>query len=106
MRVQLQLEQRRLQRSEHGEIATAGTPIRMDAAAVSLLRELASFGGGGRCNGRGHTFVKSVVSSLFNVVTLLTFLTFIARPAPHGQEQKGGSCRPIALSLLRQCGAA
>jgi len=26
----------------------------MDAAAVSLLLELAGFGGGGRCNGRAH----------------------------------------------------
>jgi hypothetical protein len=38
MRLQLQLEQRSLQRGKHGEIATAWTPIRMDAAAVSFLR--------------------------------------------------------------------
>src|SRR5437870_11081719 len=54
MRLQLQLEQRRLKRGEHGEIAAAGTPIGMDAAAVSPLRELAGFGGGGRCSGCGH----------------------------------------------------
>src|SRR5439155_25098379 len=29
----------------------------MDAAAVSLLRELAGFGGGGRCNGSGHSLL-------------------------------------------------
>src|SRR5438876_12296422 len=38
MRLQLQFEQRRLKRGEHGEIAAAGTPIRMNAAAVSVLR--------------------------------------------------------------------
>ena len=54
MRLLLQLEQRPLKRDEHGEIAAAGTPIRMDAAAVSLLRELGGFGGNGWCNGRVH----------------------------------------------------
>src|SRR5206468_6823215 len=54
MRLQFQLEQRPLKRDEHGEIAAAGTPIRMNAAAVSLLRELASFSCGGGCNGRVH----------------------------------------------------
>src|SRR6266705_6135166 len=54
MRLQFQLEQRGLKRGEYGEIAAAGTPIGMDAAAVGLLRELASFGGGGRCSGCGH----------------------------------------------------
>src|SRR5437870_9570095 len=54
MRLQLQLEQRGLERGEHGEIAAAGTPIRMDPAAVSLFRELAGFSGGGRCSWRGH----------------------------------------------------
>src|SRR6476661_1445884 len=54
MRLQPELEQRRLKRSEHGKIATARTPIRMDAAAVSLFCELAGLGGGGRCSGCGH----------------------------------------------------
>ncbi len=54
MRLQLQLEQRGLERGEHGEIAAAGTPIRMDPAAVSLFRELAGFSGGGRCSWRAH----------------------------------------------------
>src|SRR5713101_4467344 len=54
MRLQPELEQSRLKRGEHGEIAAARTPIRMDAAAVSFFRELARFGGGGRCNGRVH----------------------------------------------------
>ena len=38
MRLEAQLKHRRLKRGKHGEIAAAGTPIRMDAAAVSLLR--------------------------------------------------------------------
>src|SRR5881397_4104122 len=54
MRLQPELEQRRLKRGEHGEIAAAGTPIRMDAAAVSFFCKLAGFGGGGRCSGSGH----------------------------------------------------
>src|SRR5438445_6378388 len=54
MPLQLQLEQSRLERGEHGEIAAAGTPIRMDPAAVSLFRELAGFSGGGRCSWRAH----------------------------------------------------
>src|SRR5438093_13498317 len=57
MRLQPELEQSRLKRGEHGEIAAAGTPIRMDAAAVSFFCELAGFGGGGRCNGRGHSLL-------------------------------------------------
>src|SRR6266581_4673854 len=54
MRPQLQLEQRGLERGEYGEIAAAGTPIRMDPAAVSLFRELAGFSDGGRCSWRAH----------------------------------------------------
>src|SRR5437773_9574946 len=46
MRLQLQLKQRGLERGEHGEIAAAGTPIRMDPAAVSLFRELIGFSWG------------------------------------------------------------
>src|SRR6266496_4647047 len=53
MRLQFQLEQRPLKRDEHGEIAAARTPIRMDAATVSLFRELAGFSGG-RCSGCGY----------------------------------------------------
>src|SRR4030095_12893773 len=60
MRLQLQLEQGGLQRGEHGEIAAAGTPIRMDPAAVRLFLELAGFGSGGRCSGCGHEFVTSL----------------------------------------------
>src|SRR5215470_1957888 len=54
MRLQPELEHSRLKRGEHGEIAAAGTPIRMDAAAVSFFCELAGLGGGGRCSGCGH----------------------------------------------------
>src|SRR2546429_1670344 len=61
MRLQLQLEQRGLERGEHGEIAAAGTPIRMDPAAVSLFRELAGFGGGRRCSWRAHINQRSEV---------------------------------------------
>src|SRR5205823_14356262 len=59
MRLQLQLEQRGVERGEHGEIAAAGTPIRMDPAAVSLFRELAGFSGGGRCSWRVHINQRS-----------------------------------------------
>src|SRR5712691_2560175 len=59
MRLQLQLEQRGLERGEHGEIAAAGTPIRMDPAAVSLFRELAGFSGG--CFGDGTHWVRWIV---------------------------------------------
>ena len=38
MRLKPELEQRRLQRGEDGEIAAARTPIGMDPAAVSILR--------------------------------------------------------------------
>src|SRR5438552_3940152 len=37
MRLEAELEHRGLQRGEHGEIAAAGTPIGMDAAAVGVL---------------------------------------------------------------------
>ena len=37
MRLQAELEQRGLERGEDGEIAAAGTPIGVDAAAVGVL---------------------------------------------------------------------
>src|SRR5207247_11202648 len=53
-RLEVHLEQRGVERGEHGEIAAAGTPIRVDPAAVSLFGELAGFSGGGRCSWRAH----------------------------------------------------
>src|SRR5262249_48365370 len=54
MRLQSELEQSRLKRGEYGEIAAAGTPIRMNAATVSILRQLTGLGRNGRCSGCGH----------------------------------------------------
>src|SRR2546425_4418483 len=96
MRLQLQLEQSRLERGEHGEIAAAGTPIRMDPAAVSLFRELAGLSGGGRCSWRAHISKRSDVRGRRSDVM----------PTPHARGLIVLFCRLVVLSLLRQCGAA
>jgi hypothetical protein len=37
MRLETKIEHRGLERGEHGEIAAAGTPVGVDAAAVRVL---------------------------------------------------------------------
>jgi hypothetical protein len=61
MRLQSQLEQRRLQGGEHGKIAATGTPVRMDATAVDFLGQSAGLNCACGCRwicGGAHEFVN------------------------------------------------